>query len=366
MESIARLMAELPTEYEEDCFKQGAITRLRGVSSPADLMMLSLFHLQNGCTLLEISEVARITKLGEMSDVAFMKRFAKCGDWFKTINNKLATHGPIDYRKPTWMEGKQVVAVDASDVTEKGRSGRIYRLHYALDVFKMGSVDHLITDVKVGESLVNFDLKPGYLVIGDRAYSSINGIKHCEQSGAEYILRMRMTSFTVRDDQGAPIDMLETIKDIKGKEYVDLRAFATNLDGEIVPIRICARRKEPEAIVRTQKRLKKKESKKQCKISQEAKFFNEYIVIATNLHDEITAEEILDAYRFRWQVEIYFKRLKSILDFGELPKRRTDSVIAWLNGKLMVALLIEIFISKGSFSPQEKFGQKHLAGDEIS
>jgi len=70
----------------------------------------------------------------------------------------------------------------------------------------MGSVDHSITDVKVGESLVNFNLKPGYLVIGDRAYSTISGINHCEKNGAEFILRMRKNSFTVRNEQGEPVD----------------------------------------------------------------------------------------------------------------------------------------------------------------
>lgn len=356
MESIARLMAELPKDYEEDCYDQGAITRRRGVANPADLMMLSMFHLQNGCTLLEISEVARITKLGEMSDVAFMKRFEKCGNWFRTINKKIATKEMTNYQKPNWMEDKIVVAVDASDVVEKGRSGRTYRLHYALDIFKMGSVDHMITDVKVGESLVNFKLKPEYLVIGDRAYSTIKGIEHCEKNGAEFILRMRKNSFTVRNDKGEPLDFLETIKRDGSKEYVDVWAFATNLHGEKVPIRICAKKKDPEAIIRTQKKLKRKESKKQFIISDETKVFNEYIVVVTNLNDTIQVEEILEAYRLRWQVEIYFKRLKSILDFGELPKRRLDSVIAWLNGKLMIALLIEILLSKTAFPPEKVTG----------
>ena len=74
MENIARLMMELPKDYENECFKQGAIIRKRGVSSPSDLMMLAMFHLQNGCSLVEMSEVARLTKLGQMSDVAFMNR----------------------------------------------------------------------------------------------------------------------------------------------------------------------------------------------------------------------------------------------------------------------------------------------------
>lgn len=352
MESIARLMAELPAGYEDDCFEQGAIVRRRGVSCPADLMMLSMFHLQNGCTLLEISEVARITKLGKMSDVAFMKRFEKCGDWFKTINNNILTQGLIDYQKPKYLEEKIVVAVDASDVTEKGRSGRIYRLHYAFDIFKMGSVDHLITDVKVGESLSNFNLKTGHLVIGDRAYSTIRGMEHCKKNSAEFILRMRKNSFTVRNDCGESIDFLQTIRNPGGENYADVRAFATNLNGNKVPIRICAKKKDPEAIIRTQKKMKRKESKKQCKISDETKIFNEYIVVVTNLSDEISAKEVLETYRLRWQVEIYFKRLKSILNFGELPKRRPNSVIAWLNGKLMIALLIEILLSKASFPPQ--------------
>jgi hypothetical protein len=355
MESIARLMTELPIGYEDDCFEQGAITRKRGVACPADLMMLSMFHLHNGCTLLEISEVARITKLGTMSDVAFMKRFEKCGDWFKTINNKIATQGLIDYQKPTYLKDKVVIAVDASDVTEKGRSGRRYRLHYALDIFKMGSVDHSITDIKVGESLVNFNLKPGYLVIGDRAYSTIRGIEHCEKNGSEFILRMRKNSFTLRDEQGESVDFLKSIENSENGNYADVRAYATNLDGDKIPIRICAKKKDPEAIIQTQKKLKLKESKKQFIISDETKAFNEYIVVVTNLNDNITAEEILDTYRLRWQVEIYFKRLKSILDFGELPKRRPDSVIAWLNGKLMIALLIEILLSKASFPPQENY-----------
>jgi len=304
--------------------------------------------------------VARITKLGDMSDVAFMKRFEKCGDWFKAINSKLVPQALVCYQKPEWMEELEPIGVDASDVVEKGRSGRTYRLHYALDIFEMKSADHAITDVKVGESLVNFKLKPNHLVLGDRAYSTINGIRHCESHGAKFVLRLRKSSFTVKDENGEAVDLVRAIIDatdgIADGIATNIRAYATNLSGARVPIRICAKKKNPDAIAKTQKRLARHESKRQITISEEAKVFNEYIVVVTNLDDGVSADEVLEAYRLRWQVEIYFKRLKSILCFGELPKRREGSVIAWLNGKLMIALLIEIVISKASFSPQEHVG----------
>jgi IS4 transposase len=79
--------------------------------------------------------------------------------------------------------------------------------------------------------------------------------------------------------------------------------------------------------------------------------FNEYIVVVTSLPDSVTAEEILETYRWRWQVEIHLKRLKSILDFGDLPKKNPAASEAWVNGKITAALLIEAFIAKASFSP---------------
>lgn len=346
-------MSELPKDYEVECFRKGAVTRRRGVSSPADLMMLAMFHLQNGCSLIEISEIAKITKLGNMSDVAFMKRFEKCGNWFKSINEKLATTCLVNYEKPSYLNDKTVVAIDASDVTEKGRSGRMYRLHFSLDIFKMASVEHKITDIKTGESLCNFNLQPGYLVICDRGYATIKGIEHCNKNGAEYIIRLRKNSFTLRNNNGEKIDLATIFTKLKADEYADITAFATNLSGDKIPVRICAKRKSSDSILQTHKKLKRKESKRQCVISDETKTFNEYIVVVTNLDNTVSASQILETYRLRWQVEIYFKRLKSILNFGELPKRRIDSVIAWLNGKMMIALLIEIIIAKTSFFPKE-------------
>ena len=110
--------------------------------------------------------------------------------------------------------------------------------------------------------------------------------------------------------------------------------------------------------------MKRKESKKQLTISPETFTFNEYMVVATSLDDSFSIDEIIALYRYRWQVELYFKRLKSILDYGELPKKSEKSIFAWLNGKLMVALLIESMLGNADFSPCFDDEEEYLARDE--
>jgi len=351
MISVAQLLKEMPDGYEQACFDERAIQRKRGITEPGDLMMLCLFHLLNGCSLVEISEIARLTKLGTVSDVAFMKRFENCNNWFKWILSKLVTDGAIQYRKPDWLENYRVIAVDASDVTEKGRSGRLYHLHFALDIFKMESVQYSLTTQKTGETLKNFTVARNDLFVADRAYGSLGGIEYCTKSEGSFVLRLKKSCFKMYDDAGNVVDLLEHLRLLGGSAVLDLTVYVVIEQNQRIPIRICATRKTEEDIAAAKSKLQRKESRRQMVVSEEAKEFHEYIVLTSNLPDGITGAQILDLYRLRWQVEIHFKRLKSILDFGELPKRRTESVMAWLNGKIIIALLIEKVIGRGDFSP---------------
>jgi IS4 transposase len=61
---------------------------------------------------------------------------------------------------------------------------------------------------------------------------------------------------------------------------------------------------------------------------------------------------IMEFYRQRWQVELAFKRLKSLLQLGHLKKIDKDGAKAWLQGKLLVACLIEtLILTAERFSP---------------
>ena len=61
-----------------------------------------------------------------------------------------------------------------------------------------------------------------------------------------------------------------------------------------------------------------------------------------------TDEVVLEWYRTRWQVELVFKRFKSLVQLGCLPKYSDESAKAWLYGKLVAALLVEKLIHHAS------------------
>ena len=78
-----------------------------------------------------------------------------------------------------------------------------------------------------------------------------------------------------------------------------------------------------------------------------------YVFVFTTVpRTDLSARQALEMYRGRWQIELVFKRLKSILGLGHLRKTDPASAKAWLQGKLLAAFLIEALIRCGeSFFP---------------
>jgi hypothetical protein len=57
--------------------------------------------------------------------------------------------------------------------------------------------------------------------------------------------------------------------------------------------------------------------------------FAKYVTVITPRSNGSTAE-ILESYRVRWQIELVFKRLKSLAQMGPVPKHDDRSSRAWL------------------------------------
>ena len=128
----------------------------------------------------------------------------------------------------------------------------------------------------------------------------------------------------------------------------DIGSWAARVIGPRgVPVagRVCALRKTEEAIEIAHRSLHRKASKKGKKLQPRTLEFARYVILFTSFPAaDFPAAEVLEWYRVRWQVELVFKRFKSLAALGHLPKRDDESAQAWLYGKLLVALLVERLI----------------------
>ena len=90
-----------------------------------------------------------------------------------------------------------------------------------------------------------------------------------------------------------------------------------------------------------------------CSPQKETLEYAKYVMIFTDLSaDQISCGEVLTWYRMRWQIELLFKRLKSLANTGHLPKHDDGSARSWLYGKLLVCLLTEKLVRYArDFSP---------------
>lgn len=123
-------------------------------------------------------------------------------------------------------------------------------------------------------------------------------------------------------------------------------------EGKIYALRLCAMRKSKLATERARQKVKEKARQHGREAQEEALKLAEFILVLTSLPKKFSAAQVLELYRSRWQVELTFKRLKSLLAAGHLPKSDDQSASAWMQGKILTALLLErLLLEAKIFSP---------------
>jgi IS4 transposase len=70
----------------------------------------------------------------------------------------------------------------------------------------------------------------------------------------------------------------------------------------------------------------------------------DYVFVFTTLAAAYDASNVMELYRARWQIELAFKRLKSLVQLGHLKKHDKIAARAWLQGKLLVAFLVDALL----------------------
>jgi len=218
----------------------------------------------------------------------------------------------IHYKKQAELESYKVIAIDASDIIQKGAVQKTWHLHYGIDLFSLACNKFRLTEQSTGESLKNFEIKEKDLIIADRAYGTLTNMKHCLDSGGDFIIRIKNKHFNLYNKQGEKILLSDWLKTV-GKKAAEIIIYAKDHNKKFIPLRICAKKKTKEEIITEEKRLKKLESKKQVTYSDDTKFTHQFMFAVTSLPASVSAEKVLEFYRLRWQVELVFKIYKSLL-----------------------------------------------------
>ena len=335
------LLNLLPVGWEQQAVLSGASERLRGFGSTADLLRTLLLHVGKGYSLRETVVRAKAAGIAEVSDVALLKRLRNAEEWLRRLCVSLSQES--GWEMPAETRGYNVRALDGTLVKEPGRNGSLWRIHYSVRIPSL-VCDHLeLTAVKgagTGESLERFAASPEDLVLADRGFCKPGGVERLHRQGAVVMVRLNSSTLPLWGPAGSRFGLLEQVSQLK--ETGTEREWPVWVQGakERIAGRLCAIRKSEEAAEKARRHIVRKTQQGGATPKPETLEYARYVMVFTTAPTcHFSTAEVLEWYRARWQIELVFKRLKTLAELGSLPKHDDRSARAWLYGKLLIALL---------------------------
>lgn len=342
------LLSFFPADWRLLAQSTGALKGLRQDKSEESYLRVMLMHLGCGLSMRETVTRAQEAHLADLSDVGLLKRIRKSQEWLFELCRALFEERGV---RPKAGAHKTLRLIDATEVKEPGKTGSLWRIHYSLrwpdwkcDFFKLTSVEGQGT----GESLQQFPLRAGEHILADRGYCHASGIHYANQREARIAVRLNPGGIVLQDSAGVAFALLAKLKPLQRTGATAAWKVWVPYPGQVpVAARVCVIRKSKAAIALAHKKLRRRASKQGTQLQPETLVYAQYVMVLTTLPEaEFPAAVILQLYRFRWQVELVFKRFKQIAQLGHLPKHDPRSAKAWLYGKLFVAMLTEKLIQQ--------------------
>lgn len=341
----------LPAGWEDAARACGAFRRARFTKQPAELLRLLLYHAVSDGSLRTTAAQAKAAGIASMSPVALFKRLRTSAAWLEWIASGLCRQ----LRDvPSVPDGLRLRAIDGSSISKPGSQGTDWRLHYMLDLRTLACDWLELTDASGGEAIARAPVEPGDVILGDRNFSRLRDLQYAVSHGAHVLVRLRWTHAAMRTTRGRKFKALNAAARRRVGEVAawPVRMVTSEgtppVSGRVVAVRL------PAPLARlAEKRVRRKANKKGRTIDPRTLRAAHFVMVFTTVPKEIlSAEAVLELYRFRWQIEIAFKRHKQLLRLGRLPHRNPETGRSWIMAKLVVALLLEkLYREASSFSP---------------
>jgi hypothetical protein len=324
----------------------GAFTRCREIESAADLLQLILIWSAGGQSFNNVAALAAEAGLADVSDVALVKRFAKTERWLAALLGELLAD------PPDLPRALDVRLIDATTIGRPGSTGTDHRLHLAMNLGTCRITSLELTDVSGGESLERFPAPPGTVDIVDAAYATRSALANRARSGAYFVARFPWSNIPLEHAGGGAFNLLAALRELPDAAPGEFPVRFASPDGGYIDARLVAIRKSEPSAMLARDRVLRGRSRRGGTADMRTLEAAGYTFVLSNLPSDISTANVLELYRFRWQVEMKFKTLKSALHLDAVPARTDTGLRVHVLAKLLVAVLIEYLIENAeSFSP---------------
>jgi hypothetical protein len=336
-------LARIPSHLDLEALARdaGSFQRPRGVRTATDLLRLALAWGPGGYSLQRVVAWAGERRIATLTEDALIQRLHGAVPYLESVVNQLLT--PVK-PAPCW-HGRVLRIADGTCLSKPGSKGTDWRIHGVYDLAS-GRFTHLeLTDGRGGEALDRGQPVTDEIRIADRGYANAQAWQRfCEKSQgqADYIVRMRWSTVRLVDENGAQFDLIEWLQTLPPE--TETHEIAVRVQSgkhqTPAPIRLVVRRNSPEATEAAHKKLRQKASRRQSQTDPRSFVAAGFLILATSLaKEEFPAVAVLAVYRLRWQIELAFKRLKSLLHIDKLRTKTEVGTRCWLYAHLIVALL---------------------------
>lgn len=314
------LVSFLPTGWQDEAKVTGALTRARGVSGPDALLRILLIHLASGYSLTETAVRARSAGLGKMTAVAIFKRLRASERWLRWLAKELgrARGWELPRGDPRYR------AVDATVISEPGSTGTDWRLHYSLNLGDLQCDFFDVTDVLGGETWRRVPVSPGDVLLGDRIYGTPTGVAHVLRARGEVIARVNHNALPLFELDGSAFPVFRRFRTLRVGKPQQWQTYAVH-DGNQLRGRLIAVKRSAEATRRARKRIARRASRRQMKVSQHSWKIAQYFCVWTSLRNQFGPDQILEAYRLRWPNRASFQKDAGLLSDSKRSRIRQVS-----------------------------------------
>jgi Transposase DDE domain len=357
-----QVQAHLPPGFDAQraARERRAFLRRREVKDVASLFRLAMAYGGCGMSLSETCAWAAALKLACMSEPSLMQRLCKAASWLGDIVAALISQQATMPAK-RWG-GYRLRAIDATAICAPGADRTSWRLHLGYDLAS-GQVDQIaLTDGRGAENLQRLRYQPGEIVLGDRIYARARNLRLVKSEGADFIVRTGWNALRLRHSDGSEFDLFATLRAQVGQEG-EVRVCVDEGEGVSQPLelRLIIWRKTPEQARAEQERLLKNAKKRGTKVDPRSLEAAQYVMLVTSLAlDAFPAPDVLAIYRFRWQIELAFKRMKSLAGLDELAAKEPALAQAWIYARLIAFLIAEQIAGQIPDSPPSGLGKARI------